>query len=363
MSAEAHGPAQVLPPNSADFRLSEQEIEKGQKAAEAFLSTVKPGDSQRNATEALDTLAAVISDGKCDHRSFPWQQLRAHHSALALSIMKEPGAPARIEAMRCRADDTRKFQQVPDSYTTKVLQRMRSSLVRVIETCSDLGFLDQEQLELAVPPKRAANAVTKSKRERLLTEGEVRALLSACDMANAASAPRDALMISLAYSGGFKTVDLINLSLDSLLFDDKNGMVNIRFKAPGAKRARKIPLQNEDLISLEDWLDIRGREPGPLFCPIKPRTRQVEIKRISAAAMREICNQRAEEAGVLPFSPNDLSRSALPHAENGRGKKAPSKRDSAGVSVLFSDQDGDDADSDELEDLVFPYRSVRTGGQ
>ena len=359
MSAEAYGPAQDLLPDSADFRLSPQEIEKGQKAVDAFLSTVKAGDSQRSATEALDTLAAVISGGHCDYRSFPWQQLRAHHTTLALSIIKERGAPARIEAMRCRADDTRKFQQVPENYPAKSVQRIRTSLVRVIEACSSLGFIDEEDSTLMIPQGRADQAARKAVRERLLTEGEVRALLSACDMQESTAAPRDALMISLAFHGGLKTVDLINLTLDSLLFDDKKSTVNIRFKAPGAKRARKIPLQNEDLIALEDWLEARGREPGALFCPVKDRSHAVELKRLSAGAIREVCNSRADQAGVLPFSPNDLARSGMPKLEMARKKKqATPPRRSAADSVLFADGDPD-SDLTESEDLIFPYRSVR----
>ena len=361
MSAEAYGPAQDLLPDSADFRLSPQELEKGQKAVEAFLSTVKAGDSQRSASEALDTLAAVISGGHCDHRSFPWQQLRAHHTALALSIIKERGAPARIEAMRCRADDTRKFQQVPESYPGKVVHRIRTSLIRVIEACSTLGFIDEEDSTLIIPQARGSRAEIAPRkviRDRLLTEGEVRALLSACDMQASAAAPRDALMISLGFHGGLKTVDLINLTLDSLIFDDKKSTVNIRFKAPGAKRARKVPLQNEDLIALEDWLEVRGRGPGALFCPVKERSRQADVKRLSAAAIRTVCDERAQQAGVLAFSPNDLARSGTPKLESTRKRKAPAPRPSSADSVLFAEA-GHENGPAKSEDLTFPYRSAR----
>lgn len=359
LSADAYGPQESLL-DSADFTLSPREIAKGQRAVEAFLVTVKPGDNQRSTEEALDTLAAVITNGQCDHRSFPWQQVRAHHGALALSIVREPGAPGRIEVIRCRADDTRKFQQVPESYPPKQVQRMRHALVRVIESCSNLGFLDDNERDLAIPPARGQTTPPRNAtHERILTESEVRAILSACDLDDAPAAARDALMISLAYSGGLKTVDLINLTLDSLVFDEKRGQVTIRYKPPGTKRARTVPLQNEDLISLEDWLEIRAREPGPLFCHIKPRTRQIEYKRISAAAVREVCDQRAEQAGVLHFSPNDLARSGAQKAEANRRRKRQEPRDTSQVSVLFPDSESGSSDL-RGEDLNFPYRA-RTG--
>ncbi len=165
-------------------------------------------------------------------------------------------------------------------------------------------------------------------------------------------------MISLAFHGGLKTVDLINLTLDSLIFDDKKSTVNIRFKAPGAKRARKIPLQNEDLIALEDWLEVRGRKPGALFCPVFGRSRTIEIKRLSAAAMRTLCDERAEQAGVLAFSPNDLARSGMPKLQSARKRKTPPAPRSPADSVLFAEH-GQETGPAQSKDLTFPYRSAR----
>jgi len=373
VSAEAYGPHTAhSTAETTDFCLSPEEIAKGEQAAEAYLETVKPGDPRRSAEEALDTLAAVISGGVCSGLRFPWHQVRAYHGALALSIVKESGAPAHIEALRCRHDDTRKYQQVAESFKPKEVQRMRTSLEGVLAECWNLGFISDDEMERAVRPRKRANGskrsnggkqaagTRKSPRERELTEGEVRALLAACDMDDSVSGSRDALMIGLAWHGRLKTVDLINLSLDDLGFSQRTGHSTIRHKAPGAKRARRIPLQNEDLIAREDWLEARGREPGPLFCPIQRG--QVDRKRMTAALVREFCEQRAEQAGVLPFAPNDLARSS-PHAgDNARRKRSRTQGEDAGadaVSPLYEDA-RDDAFAEETEHISFPYR-VRVG--
>jgi site-specific recombinase XerC len=354
VSADTYGKEETFP-ISSEFTLSPEELEKGQRAAETFLSGLKPIDRRRNAEEALDTLAAVISGGYCDHSSFPWQQLRSHHGTLALSFVKERGAPAKIETLRCRANDSRKFQQVPENYHSKQVRLMRQSLIRVIDACSELGFINADERELAVPPIRGQVSDRKVSGERTLTDGEVRALLSACNMDSGPKGPRDSLVISLAYSGGLKTVDLINLTLASLLFDGKTGQVTIRYKAPGTKRMRKVALHNSNLISLEDWLEYRGREPGPLLCPVKSRGKQHEYKRLSASDVREICAKRGELAGVIPFAPNDLARSGTLKAEAARKKKLADDREEAQIPVLYEDLEAE-ATTQDVRQLSFPSR-------
>ena len=66
VSAQLHGPqGEQSDSETADFSLSASEIEKGERAAQSYLETVKAGDARRSVEEALDTLAAVISGGIC----------------------------------------------------------------------------------------------------------------------------------------------------------------------------------------------------------------------------------------------------------------------------------------------------------
>ena len=164
---------------------------------------------------------------------------------------------------------------------------------------------------------------------------------------------RDALILSLAWQGCLKTIDLINLTLDNLHFDQKTGQSVIRHKGAGQKRSKRIELQNEDLISLEDWLEARGREPGPLFCPVSKD--QINIKRISAAEMQELCAQRADEAGVLPFAPNDISRSSPFNSANRKKRKGKSDSEDQPTSALFGGEDASQSEGG-AERISFPYR-------
>ncbi len=353
MAAEAmHVEQAQTASTSGDFSLSPQEVAKGERAAHCYFSSLKPGEPQRVAEEALDTLAAVISGGICDASTFPWHQVQPYHGALAFTILKEKGAPAHIEAMRCRADDTRKYQPVPEAYPPKQVQRIKSSFKGIITQCQNLGFISDEEADLAISASKSTtpsksngqpNGGKKAQNERELARTEVLALQAACRLDDSPAGQRDGLMVSLAYHGALKTVDLIGLTIDHIQFDSRTQQSGVLFKPAQAKRARRVPFSNEEMIALEDWLMVRGNAPGALFCALG-RGGKVEIKRMAAAEVREICDRRAAEAGVQPFAPNDLAKSS-PLAQ-GAAKKARKK-------ASAEPADGEAAEAPEPDSALF----------
>ncbi len=58
---------------------------------------------------------------------------------------------------------------------------------------------------------------------------------------------------------------------------------------------------------VEDWLEIRGTEPGPLLCPINKGGR-MQMRHLCSDAVLKILKKRAEQAGVESFSPHDFRR-------------------------------------------------------
>lgn len=58
---------------------------------------------------------------------------------------------------------------------------------------------------------------------------------------------------------------------------------------------------------VEEWLDIRGRSPGPLLCPVRKGGR-IELRRMTADAVLKIVLRRGKQAGVDEFSPHDFRR-------------------------------------------------------
>ena len=147
---------QLSPQDAVDFLLHPAEIARGRNAAESYLETCRTEESRRSAEEALETLATVISGGRCDSVEFPWQQVRPYHSAAALTILREKGAPARIEALRCRKDTTRSYRVVPESYPPAQVQKIKTTLSKVMEECSQLGYVEEPA------PSAAASSATPS---------------------------------------------------------------------------------------------------------------------------------------------------------------------------------------------------------
>lgn len=325
---------QLSPQDAVDFLLHPAEIARGRTAAESYLSSCRTEESRRTAEDALETLATVISGGRCDTVEFPWQQVRPYHTAAALTILKEKGAPARIEALRCRKDTTRSYRVVPESYPPAQVQKIKTTLTKVMEECSQLGFVSEDEAAGPDPAgsarKRRSKARKAPARGRLLGDGELRALGAACAACDNAEGSRDAVLFALV-NRGLKIAEITALKLDSVRFSNKTGICTIVARANGGGgRGRRVELSNEELILLEDWLDYRGDEDGPLLCTVG-RGGRIEGKRLTMALLKEICERRAKQAEVADFVPNDLSRSAEALTEHRKAarKKAAKRRQSA----------------------------------
>jgi len=371
---------QPSPQDSIDFVLHPAEVAKGRRAAENYLSSFKSEESRRLAEEALETLATVISGGKCDSLDFPWQQVRPYHGAAALTILKEKGAPGRIEALRCRRDSTRSYRVVPESYPPRQVQKIRSTLSKVIEECCELGFVGEPESETTTEASRTRRASSRAKgasrksksgaksgkrstttgsagKRRLLGDGELRALVAACASAETAEGSRDAVFFSLVYRG-LKVAEITSLTLESVRFSNKTGICHILVR-PGRSggRGRRVALTNDELICLEDWLEHRGDDEGPLLCTLA-RGGKIEGKRLTTALLKTVCEQRGEQAEVQPFTPNDLSRSAealTEHRKAARKRSARKNHESSSEAerLLFDGETGER--SSQGETIRFPF--------
>lgn len=349
----------LSPQDSVDFLLHPAELAKGRRAAENYLSTFRTEESRRAAEEMLETLATVISGGKCDSVEFPWQQVRPYHGAAALTILKERGAPARIETLRCRKNSARSFRAVPTSYPPREVQKIRSTLTKVIEECNELGFLVGEtmaQPRKARGPAQGKRAARSVQRNRLLADGELRALVSACASDATAAGFRDAVFFALVYRG-LRIAEIVGLTLESVRFSSKTGVCTIA-TSPGRSggRGRRIELTNDELIVLEDWLDHRGDAGGPLLGPLG-KNGKLEGKRLTTAMMTQICEERGRQAEVASFTPTDLSRSAdalNDHRKQTRRSAAKESEafHSAADRILF---DAEESSAMASEMIRFPF--------
>ena len=352
-----NAPPRLSPQDAVDFLLHPSEIERGRTAAENFLSSFRNEASRLFAEDALETLATVISGGRCDTVGFPWQQVRPFHGAAALTILKEKGAPARIEALRCRRDTTRNYRVVPEAFPPGQVQKIRTTLTKVIEQCSQLGFVVEDEPTPAVSDSKKSKATA---RGRLLGDGELCALGAACSAQGNAEGARDAVFFALV-NCGLKIAEITALRIESVRFNNKTGVCNIvAGAASGSARGRRVELSNNELILLEDWLDHRGDRDGPLLCTVG-RGGKIEGKRLTMSLLKDVCELRGKQAEVADFLPNDLSRSAdalLDHRKAVRKKATKQAQSSPSPVERLLYVGRADLTSGDGEAIRFPFQGL-----
>jgi len=335
----AQPPIPLSPHDPADFLLHPVEVAKGRRAAEKYLNSFRNDEARAKAEEALETLATVISAGKCDSLEFPWQQVRSYHGAAVLTILKEKGAPARVETLLCRRDSTRSYRMVPESYAPGQVKKIKTTLNKLIAECCELGFVIDEVPDAEASPAKKSKRTKKTIPGRSLATGELRALMAHCAISKDALGLRDAVLFALVHRG-LKIAEITTLRIESVGVSSKTGLCNIVVRPASGEKGRRIELTNEELIYLEDWLDFRGSREGALLCTVG-RGNKIEGKRLTINALKEICETRGQEAQVEPFTPNDLSRSAtdlIGHRKATRRKaaKTASQISSAVDELLFN---------------------------
>lgn len=291
--------------DSVDFILQPDEVAKGAHAYHSYLESIRAAEARRTAADALDALAFVITKGRCAGHEFPWHQVRSHHGAAALTILREVGTPTRVESYRCEREQGRKVRRMPETYAGRQVSRTRDLLCRLLLECSSLGYAEAcEAGRTAEIMRPGGNTVS---RGRVLTESEFRGLVAACARETAPAASRDKVVLRFGYESGLRLSEIVAANLDDLSWSNQTGGVTLRVRGSRGQRGRSVPLSNDTLIAVEDWLEVRSRDEGPLLCPIL-RGNRIEIKRLKGAEIRQLCNLRAEKAGVQLFLPQDLRR-------------------------------------------------------
>jgi integrase len=91
------------------------------------------------------------------------------------------------------------------------------------------------------------------------------------------------------------------------------GPTRLSVRRGKARKPRPVSLPTSALPSLQDWLQVRGNEPGPLFCAVLKNGRLVRepdgrLQGLSGSAAWSICKGRGRKAGIQPPAPHDLRR-------------------------------------------------------
>jgi len=240
--------------------------------------------SRRVMRGALDAIAGLLTDGRCDAFTLDWAALRYPHTT----------------AVRSRLADGR--------YAPATANRHLAALRGVLKECWRLGYVTADDF------RRAADleAIRGSRlpRGRALKSGEVRALFGSCVQpakpAQMTIAVRDAALLAVLYGSGLRRAEVVALDLEHV--DREHGTITVRGKG---NKERLGYITGGGLAALHDWLTIRGEAPGPLFWPVHRSGRLGPPRRLTAQALRELTRRRGLLAQVPAFSPHDLRRTFI----------------------------------------------------
>ena len=249
-----------------------------QHPAAVYLARLAPG-SRRTMSEALDTVAGILTSNRCDKQSLDWSALRYQHTAAVRAVLADLYAPA-------------------------TANKMLAALRGVLRETWRLGLVSAEDYHRAadLPSVRGTTAP----RGRALDEDELAQLFARCALDKSPAGLRDAAMLAVLYGCGLRRSELVGLDVAD--YATKDGALRIR--SGKGNKARTNYATGGVRTAVDAWLKVRDKVPGPLFCPVN-KSGKITYRRLTDQAVRKMLLNRAREAGVEHFSPHDLRRTMI----------------------------------------------------
>lgn len=257
-----------------------------QNPAAIYLASLAPG-SRRTMRTALTVIAGLLgvperrdAEGR-DLRCLdaPWASLRYQHTIAIRARLQERYAPA-------------------------TANKLLAALRRVLKESRRLGQISADDYDRAVD--LSSIRAQRLPRGRLVTDGEVLALMRVCaDDATPAGA-RDAAILALLRGAGLRRAEAADLDLAD--YDPENGAVTVRSGKGDKDRVVYAPAGAR--AALGDWFAVRGDAPGPLFYGLV-KGGKLAPRRLAGQALAIVCASRAAQAGIQPFTPHDLRRTFI----------------------------------------------------
>jgi len=235
--------------------------------------------SRRPQKQALDVIAGYLTSGQVtDSLALPaqaWGDIQYSHTQAVRSWLAE-------------------------NYAAGTANRMLAALRRTLRAAWRLGLMTAEQYQAAADIGPVTGETIPAGRE--LSGGELSALLAECQKDDSPGGIKDAALIALSYACGLRRAEVIGLDLAN--YDQESGKLVILGKR---NKQRTAYVTNGAKHALEDWLELRGDDPGPLFLAV---TKNGEIRpgRMTSQAIYNMLKRRGAAAGVSEFSPHDLRR-------------------------------------------------------
>lgn len=330
-----------------------QPLPLDQNAAAVYIASLPAETGKRTQAQALRVIAQALGT---DLEHVNWGALRYQHTA----------------AIRARLAET---------YAPATANKMLSALRQTLKQAWLLGQMTAEDYYRAVELEPVTGETLPAGRE--LSQGELKALIEACQADTTPAGIRDAAIIGMMYAAGLRRDELVSLSLSD--YDPDTGKLVLTGKR---NKQRTAYITNGADHALNDWVAIRGSKAGALFVEVN-KSGKVLIERqamivkpfrkvggvdvpnkkagqtifrggaLTSQAIYNMLQKRAEEAGVRSFSPHDLRRSFISHLLDKGADIATVAKMAGHANVQTTaryDRRSEDAKKKAAELLYVPYQ-------
>ena len=123
---------------------------------------------------------------------------------------------------------------------------------------------------------------------------------------DSAKGRRDRLILRLLWDLALRREELVSLDLDHV--DQDAGTVSVLGKGRREREVLTLPAATQ--TALQDWLEVRGNEPGPLVYNLDRRTKG---RRLTGAGLYHVVRTLGNEAGVR-VRPHGIRHAAITEA-------------------------------------------------
>ena len=245
--------------------------------AEVYLNSLGVG-SRRTMREALNAIARLLTNDKSDARTLDWSVLRYQHTAAIRAVLMEKYSPAMANKMLC-------------------------ALRRTLKEAWRLRLISNEDYGRAVDiPSVRGKSLLKG---RALDADEIFALWDDCIHDNSNLGARDAALLGVL-TVGLRRSEVTHLDLQDL----KPRSRSLAIRSAKGNKGRVVYLPVAGVKAIQDWLLIRGKEPGALFHPLN-KGQKVIPRRMSEQGVLRALQRRGERVGIENFTPHDFRRTFI----------------------------------------------------
>jgi site-specific recombinase XerD len=215
-------------------------------------------------------------------------------------------------------------------YSPAYITRVRASIRWYVNRIRDL-LLDDASLRALLPAEARKSILETAERclvakaprgsraagieaGRYIPVAEFHTLMQACLQDDSPAGLRDRAMIALAWQLGPRVHEIAGLTMKDITPADGRGPAYlIRIIGKGNKQRPVTPrLSGNAARYLQDWLELRGKAPGALFCFISYQGNLRRLERnLTPKTLHRILRERVAKAHLPPTTWHDFRRTIL----------------------------------------------------